>query len=108
MPAINVFDHAHKNYFNCAKDALYGNGAFIESHDYSDLQNLLNTKIRTNRHLVTWSDNAPDHVQEIDILSPRSYARCHQRWLKLTHMGEGRLQRLLVQRYGPNMLEPNF
>ena len=106
MSAINVFDHVHKNYFNCAKDSLYGNGAFLESHDYSDLQSLLNTKIRANKHLVKWSDDAPDHVQGIDILSKRSYAKCHQRWLKLSHMGEGRLQRILVQHYG-TMQEPS-
>ena len=102
---ICVFDHADKNYFTCAKDALFGNGAFLRGHDYIELQELLNSEIRTDHHLVKWSDDAPNHIRRIDILSKKSYARCHQKWLKLTHMGEGRLQRVLTERYGPNMLD---
>ena len=105
MSAICVFDHAHKSYFNCAKDSVFGDGAFISGAEYSELQSLLNDKIRTNVHLVKWADDAPDDVREIDILSPRSYAKCHSKWLKLTGMGEGRLQLVLTERYG-TMREP--
>ena len=104
---ICVFEHADKNYFTCAKDSLFGAGAFISGHDYYELQDLLNSEIRTDHHLVKWADEAPARVREIDILSKKSYARCHQKWLKLSHMGEGRLQRVLTDRYGPNMLEPS-
>ena len=106
MPAICVSNHAHKNYFNCSKDAVYGNGAFLSGTEYSELQNLLNSEIRTNVHLVKWADDAPDHVREIDILSRSSFKRCHAKWLKLTNMGLGRLQLVLESHYG-TMQEPS-
>ena len=106
MPAICVFDHAHKSYFNCAKDAVYGDGAFLEGAEYTELQNLLNTEIRTNVHLVQWSDDAPDDVREIDILSQASFRRCNAKWLKFTNMGLGRLQVVLERHYG-TMREPS-
>ena len=106
MSQICVYEHSHKDFFRCAKDSVYGSGAFLEGFEYSDLQSLLNTNIRTNRHLLRWADEAPSQVQEIDIMSPRSYARCHQKWLKLTDMGTGRLQIVLVDHFG-TMQEPS-
>ena len=100
MSQICVYNHSHKDYFRAAKDSVFGNGAFLETYDYSDLQSLLNEKIRKNRHFVCWADDAPPQVKAIDILSPRSYAKCHSKWLKLTDMGSGRLQRVLVNHYG--------
>ena len=99
MSAICVSNHAHKNYFNCSKDAVYGDGAFLSGTEYSELQNLLNSEIRTNVHLVKWADDAPDDVREIDILSRSSFKRCNAKWLKLTGMGEGRLQLVLTERH---------
>ena len=106
MSAICVFDHAHKSYFNCAKDSVFGDGAFISGAEYSELQSLLNDKIRTNVHLVKWADDAPDDVREIDILSQASFRRCNAKWLKLTGMGEGRLQLVLTEHFG-TMREPS-
>ena len=103
---ICVFDHAHKNYFNCAKDSLFGNWAFLSGSEYSELQSLLNDKIRTNVHLVKWADDAPDDVREIDILSQASFKRCNVKWLKFTNMGLGRLQLVLERHYG-TMREPS-
>ena len=100
MSTICVSKHSKKNYFNCAKDSLYGDGAFLTGTQYSDLQDLLNEKFRTNRHLIRWSATAPPEIQAIDILSSESYTRKCQKHLCFTNMGLGRLQLELVRTYG--------
>ena len=98
--SINVFANTEKDFFRCAKDSVFGDGAFLTGVDYAELQEILNAKIRTNPHLIRWADSAPPHVQTIDILSGESYARRCQKHLKLTGMGEGRLQVVLTKHYG--------
>ena len=100
MAKIDVFAQHDKDFFRAAKDSVFGDGAFLCGREYTKLQEILNEEIRTNRHLIEWSRDAPPAIREIDVLSGRSYARRCQRYLKLTPMGEGRLQLVLTQRFG--------
>tara|TARA_B100000029_G_C17089280_1_gene783612 strand:- start:89 stop:409 length:321 start_codon:yes stop_codon:yes gene_type:complete len=99
MSKINVWDHVHKDFFRCAKDSVFGDNAYITGSTYANLQDVLNREIRKDPHLITWSPVAPEHVRELDVMSRKAFQRRNQRFLKLTPMGEGRLQLVLARHY---------
>ena len=102
---IDVYRHSFQDYWRCAKNSVYGTGSFLEPTIYRELQDLLNENIRskfdrTGAALVRWSDDCPAHARELDVHAGASFDPALQPYLVLTPMGEGRLQRVLVDYYG--------
>jgi hypothetical protein len=108
---INVFQFVdHYNYFTVAKNAVYGASSFIKGDQYRELQELLNDHIRVGADhsgaaLLKWSDDCPPVFRRLHIKSGAAFNRDLQPYLKLTHRGEGRLQKVLIDFY-QTMIDP--
>ena len=107
MELIDVADQWGKNYWNTAKDAVYGNNAWIQDFKYNDLQDLLNTKIRsaqilgqTQHPYLQWSDRTTRYFKKLSLYDKRSYDKGAQPYLELTCDGKVYLQRILNKHYG--------
>ena len=107
MEHIDVADQWGKNYWNTAKDAVYGKNAWIQGVKYNALQDLLNTKIRsaeilgqTQHPYLQWSDRTPRYFKKLNLYDTRSYDKGAQPYLELTCDGKVYLQRILNKHYG--------
>ena len=107
MPPINVSRHRTKNYWNTAKDAVFGNHAFIQGTQLKTLQQLINGWVRTERRFLTWGRRAPAWVREISITAGESYNRALQPFLQLTDAGRLHLQTILTDAYGNEQRKPD-
>ena len=97
---INVRKHAHKPLFTAAKDAVYGDGTFVQGKHYSGLQIVINTTVRNDPRCLRWATNAPPAVQRLNFKWPASFRHAFSRFLRLSEFGEKKLQRTLVSIYG--------
>ena len=100
----------YHNYFTVAKNAVYGARAFLKGAQYRELQDLLNNNIRvgvddSGAALLRWSDDCPPVFRRLHIKSGAAFNRDLQPYLKLTHRGEGRLQKVLIDFY-KTMIDP--
>ena len=108
---INVYQFSdHYNYFTVAKNAVYGANSFLKGDQYRELQDLLNDNIRggvdeSGASLLRWSDDCPPNYKNLHIRSGAAFDKDLQRYLKLTHRGEGRLQKVLMEHY-KTMIDP--
>jgi len=96
---INVYAHANKDLWRVAKDSVYGNKSYLSGPKYRELQDLVLECVRNHSRYVKWADTAPQYIRELDIQSLPAFQRKFQPYLRLTHQGEGRLQRVLVDHY---------
>ena len=116
MELISVWTEevVEKNYFNTAKDAVYGKSAFLSGAKYQKLQQILNDWMRlerphwmranSNKHpYLVWSKHAPSDAP--NLYDARSFNPRLQKFIDLTYRGRERLQEVLVEQYGEYQLK---
>ena len=116
MELINVWtpEVVKKNYFNSAKDAVYGKKAFLSGAKYQELQQVLNDWMRlerghwmspeNNKHpYLQWNKDAPSDAP--NLYDARSFNPRLQKFIDLTYFGRERLQEVLIEQYGEYQLK---
>ena len=114
MELIDVADQWGKNYWNTAKDAVYGKKAFLSGAKYQELQQVLNDEIRLahphwmrdddDKHpYLEWNKDAPKDAP--NLYDARSFNPRLQKYIDLTYFGRERLQEVLIEQYGEYQLK---